>query len=300
MDWLNHGHLLYFWTVATEGSIARASEVLHLTPQTISAQLKTFEEAVGQPLFERRGRNLVLTETGELVRRYADDIFGLSRELSDSLKGRSTGKTLQLRVGLADALPKLVAYRILEPALHLEEPVQLVCREEGMESLLSQLAVHRLDVVLNDSPLPPHLHVRAYNHLLGQCGILWMAAPGLAERAARNFPHTLNDLPLLLPTADTALRRALDAWCERSGVTRRRIVAEIVDSALLKAFGEAGDGVFPVADVIADTVAKHYGVVPVGRADGVTESYYAITVERRIRHPAVVAICERARRSLFE
>lgn len=300
MDWLNHGHLLYFWTVATEGSIARASEVLHLTPQTISAQLKTFEESVGQPLFERRGRNLVLTETGELVRRYADDIFGLSRELSDSLKGRSTGKTLQLRVGLADALPKLVAYRILEPALHLEEPVQLVCREEGMEALLSQLALHRLDVVLNDSPLPPHLHVRAYNHLLGQCGIVWMAAPGLAERAARNFPHTLNDLPLLLPTADTALRRALDAWCERNGVTRRRIVAEIVDSALLKAFGEAGDGVFPVADVIADTVAKHYGVVPVGRADGVTESYYAITVERRIRHPAVVAICERARRSLFE
>lgn len=300
MEWLNHHHLLYFWTVATEGSIARASEVLHLTPQTISAQIKSLEESVGQPLFERRGRNLVPTEAGQVVRRYADEIFGLSRELLDTLKGRKVGRALQLRVGLSDALPKLVCHRLLEPAMHIGEPVQLLCREEGVERLLAQLALHQLDLVLNDAPMPAHVHVRAFNHLLGQCGVVWMAAPSLAKQARRRFPASLETLPLLLPTADSALRRSLDVWFERTGMQARNIVAEIADSALLKAFGEAGDGIFPVVDVIADSVARHYGVQVVGRADDVTESFYAITIERRIRSPAVNAICETARSSFFE
>lgn len=300
MEWLNHHHLLYFWTVATEGSIARASEVLHLTPQTISAQIKSLEESVGQPLFERRGRNLVPTDAGQVVRRYADEIFGLSRELLDTLKGRKVGRALQLRVGLSDALPKLVCHRLLEPAMHIGEPVQLLCREEGVERLLAQLALHQLDLVLNDAPMPAHVHVRAFNHLLGQCGVVWMAAPSLAKQARRRFPTSLETLPLLLPTADSALRRSLDVWFERTGMQARNIVAEIADSALLKAFGEAGDGIFPVVDVIAETVARHYGVQVVGRANDVTESFYAITIERRIRNPAVAAICETARSSFFE
>lgn len=298
-EWLNHHHLLYFWTVAREGSIARASEVLHLTPQTISAQIKTLEESLGAPLFVRAGRGLALTETGEVVRRYADEIFTLSRELMDTVKGRPAGKPQQLRVGVADVLPKLLCHRILEPALHLDDPVQLVCREEGVEALLGELAIHRLDMVLNDAPMPPNVSVKAYNHLLGQCGILWMGTPALAARVREGFPSSLGDVPMLLPTTDTAVRRSIDVWLDRYGL-RPRVVGEFIDSALLKAFGEAGEGVFPVIDVIAATVQRHYGVVEIGRAEGVIESYYAITVERRVRHPAVAAICGRARESLFE
>jgi LysR family transcriptional activator of nhaA len=299
LEWLNHHHLLYFWTIANEGSIAAAAEVLHLTPQTISAQIKTLEGQLGDRLFQRAGRGLVLTETGEMVRRYADDIFALSRELLDTVKGRASDRPQLLRVGVADALPKLVCQKILAPALSMPTPVQLVCREDGVEGLLAELAIHRLDLVINDAPMPAHINVKAYNHLLGQCGVMWMATPGLAQRAREAFPSSLAEVPLLLPTSDTALRRSLDLWLERNQL-HPRIAGEFVDSALLKAFGEAGAGVFPVADVIAETVRQRYGVEPVGPAAGVTESFYAISVERRVRHPAVAVIAGQARAHLFE
>lgn len=299
MEWLNHHHLLYFWVVAREGSIARASAVLHLMPQTISAQIHTLEKSMGAALFERVGRGLVLTETGQIAKRYADEIFSLSQELLDTVRGRPEGRPLQLRVGVADALPKIICQRLLEPALHLSEPVQLLCREEGVETLLAQLAVHRLDLVLSDAPLPTNLSsVRAYNHMLGQCGVTWMATRALARRVSQGFPQSMNGAPVLLPTSDTALRRSLDLWLERHGI-RPKIIGEFVDSGLLKAFGQAGEGVFPVASVIADDVKHQYRVVSVGDADGVIDSYYAISLERRVRHPAVVAICDQARAKLF-
>ncbi len=294
MEWLNHHHLLYFWTVAREGSIARASETLHVTPQTISTQIKALEAQLGEALFTRVGRGLTLTETGEMVRRYADDIFALSRELLDTVQGRFEGRPMHLRVGVADVLPKLICHRLLEPALHLDHPVQLMCREEGVEALLGELAIHRLDMVLGDSPMPANVAVKAYNHRLGESGIVWMGTPELAALAKPDFPFSLDRLPSLLPPLDTAVRRSLDLWFDRYGV-RPRIVGEFMDAALLAAFGEAGEGVFPVAEVVADRVARFYGVVPIGRAEGVTESYYAITVERRVRHPAVVAITSQGR-----
>jgi LysR family transcriptional regulator, transcriptional activator of nhaA len=297
VEWLNHHHLLYFWTVAKEGSIARASEVLHLTPQAISAQIKTLEESLGVDLFERAGRGLKLTDTGELVRRYAEDIFTLSRELLDTVKGRPIDRPRLLRVGVADALPKLICHRLLEPALHTPEPVQLICREEGLEILLAELALHRLDMVLSDAPLPPTVRVKAYNHLLGQSGILWMASEGLASELRGDFPRSLNGAPMLVPTADTAVRRSLDLWLQRHDV-RPRIVGEIADSALLMAFGEAGEGLVPVSEIVAEQVKRHYSLFEVAPAEGVIESYYAITVERRVRHPAVAAICEQARATL--
>jgi LysR family transcriptional activator of nhaA len=295
---LNHNHLLYFWTTATEGSIARAAEVLHITPQTISAQIKLLEESLSVRLFEREGRGLRLTEAGRTTKTYGDEIFGLTRELQAALRGESKGLVSELRVGVADALPKLVCHHILEPALHLEDRIRLVCREEGVERLLGELAVHNLDLVLSDAPMPQGLNVRAYNHLLGECGVVLMATEKLARRYRRRFPANLSDAPFILPTPDTALRKSLDYWFEQNGI-RPQVVAEIVDSALVKAFGAKGEGVFAIPDVIAEEVAEQYGVSAVGVPEGVVERFFAITVNRRIRHPALVAIREAAKGSLF-
>ncbi len=295
---LNHNHLLYFWTTATEGSIARASQVLHLTPQTISAQIKLLEEALDVRLFEREGRGLRLTEAGRTTRTYADGIFALGRELLATLRGEPQSAVRELRVGISDAIPKLVCRHLLEPALHMQEPVRMICQEDGVERLLGELALHNLDLVIDDSPIPPGLSVRAYNHLLGQCSVVWVASKALASEYRQDFPASLDGAPFLLPTSNTALRRSLDLWFEQNGV-RPRIVAEIADSALLKAFGHKGDGIFPVAEVVLEEVQAQYNVVPLGLIDGVIERFYAITVERRIRHPAVVEISRNARRALF-
>ncbi len=298
MQAINLNHLHYFWVTATEGSIAQASGVLHVTPQTISAQVKLLEDALDVKLFERRGRGLRLTEAGRTTKAYADDIFGLSRELQATLRSTPGGAPQELRVGVSDALPKLVCHRLLEPALHLEQPVRLVCREEGVEQLLADLAVHRLDVVLNDAPMPQGLNVRAYNHLLGECGVVWMAASELAAKYRRKFPAGLSGAPFILPTPETALRRSIDQWFAEHAI-RPRIVAEIADSGLLKAFGESGEGVFPVADVTLEEVSVHYNVVPLGAAIGLVERFFAITVERRISHPAVAAISREAKHAVF-
>jgi LysR family transcriptional activator of nhaA len=298
MESLNYHHLRLFWAVAHEGNLTRASKKLHLAPQTVSTQIRDFEAALGEKLFQRAGRRMLLTDVGHVALRYADEILSLGQEFREALRGQPTGRPLRLVVGVADVLPKLVAHRLLEPALLLEEPIRIVCREGTPEKLLADLAVHGLDVVLSDAPIPPGMNVRAYNHQLGRCGVTFMAQPDLARRLRKGFPRSLEGAPVLLPSEDTVLRRELDEWFDERGV-RPVIAGEFEDSALLKVFGQAGAGFFAVPTVIEDEVARQYEVQPIGATDDVSERFYAISVERRIRHPAVMAICEAARSELF-
>ncbi|MGD2082028.1 MAG: transcriptional activator NhaR [Chromatiales bacterium] len=298
MSQLNFKHLRYFWAVATHGSIARASEVLHLTPQTISGQLRLLEESVGAGLFQKAGRGLVLTDTGRLVFSYADEMFRLGHELEDVLAGRPTEKGLILHVGVAMVVPKLLAYRVLEPVTRLREPVRLVCHEAPLVDLLADLSVHKLDLVLADSPVNSALNIRAYNHVLGESAIAFFAKGDRAAGYAADFPHSLDGAPLLMPTGNSALRRALDQWLEREGI-RPRVVAEFEDRALMKAFGEAGIGIFTSPSAVEEDVRSKYGVELIGRTDAVRERFYAISAERRIKHPAVAVITEAARTDLF-
>jgi LysR family transcriptional activator of nhaA len=294
----NYHHLRLFWAVAREGNLTRASRKLHLAPQTVSTQIRDFETALGEKLFRRSGRRMLLTDVGHVALRYADEIFSLGQEFQEALRGQPTGRPLRLVVGVADVLPKLVAHRLIEPALLLDKPVRIVCREGTPEKLLADLAVHGLDVVLSDAPIPPGMNVRAYNHQLGRCGVTFMAQPDLASRLRKGFPRSLEGTPVLLPSEDSVLRRELDQWFDALGV-RPVIAGEFEDSALLKVFGQAGAGFFAVPSVIEDEVARQYEVRPIGATDDISERFYAISVERRIRHPAVMAICEAARSELF-
>jgi LysR family transcriptional activator of nhaA len=298
MEWLNYHHLLYFWTVAKEGSVVRACEKLRLAQPTISGQLRLLEESLGQKLFNKAGRGLALTDVGQVVYRYADEIFGLGRELQDVLKGRPGGRPLRLLVGVSDLVPKLIAYRILQPALAMAEPVQIVCEEDTPEHLLAELAEHRLDVVLSDMPVTSLIRVKAFNHLLGDCGVTLFGAPALAARYRRNFPACLDAAPFLLPIEGSSLRRSLEQWFDTAGI-RPKVVGEFKDSALMKTFGQAGAGLFAGPAVIEREVRDHYRVAVVGRVDSVVERFYAISVERKLKHPAVVAISEAARDVLF-
>ncbi|HYD52246.1 MAG TPA: transcriptional activator NhaR [Gemmatimonadaceae bacterium] len=299
MAWLNYHHLLYFWTVAREGSVARASAALHLTQPAVSAQIRTLERALGERLFERRGRGLALTETGRVAYRYAEEIFTLGRELQETLAGRPAGHAPRLRVGIVGALPKLVTYRLLEPTLHGDAAVRLQLREDSLERLLGDLAIHALDVVLSDHPVPPTIRIAAYNHLIGDCGVTVFGASALVSAALkRRFPQSLDDAPFLLPAEGTALRRSLDEWFRELDV-RPRAVAEIEDSALLKAFGQGGAGLFAAPSAVEAEIRKQYGVQVVGRTDAVRERFYAISPERRIKHPAVQLVTTMARRELF-
>ncbi len=298
MAWLNYHHLLYFWTVAREGSIARACEVLHLTQPAVSAQLRTLEAALGERLFERRGRSLVLTDTGRLVYRYADEIFTLGRELQETLAGRPAGRPMRVVVGVVDAMPKLVAYRLLEPILHAKEPMQMVLREGPFERLLADLAVHAVDVVLSDAPVPSSLRIKAFNHLLGECSISIFGTAELVTARRRRFPQSLHDAPFLLPLEGTTLRRSLDDWFAELGI-RPHCAAEIEDSALLKVFGQAGVGLFAAPTAVEREVRRQYGVRLAGRVESIRERFYAISVERRIRHPAVQLMSSVAQRDVF-
>ncbi len=298
MDWLNYHHLLYFWTVVREGGVSKAAEKLRLSQPTISAQVKMLEGALGERLLDRQGRTLALTEVGHVVYRYADEIFTAGRELQETLKGRPSGRALQLTVGVANAVPKLIAYRLLRPALEGHEAVQITCREDHPDQLVAQLAVHALDVVISDTPAPPHVRVKVFNHLLGESGTTFFAAAPLARRIRRRFPRSLNDTPTLLPTINTALRRALEQWFEAEDL-RPAVAGEFEDSALLKAFGESGRAVFPAPTAIEREVCRHYRVAVVGRTPSVRERYYAISAERRLKHPGVLAITATARAELF-
>jgi LysR family transcriptional activator of nhaA len=295
---LNMKHLRYFWAVATHGSIARASEVLHITPQTISGQLRELEDQIGARLFGKSGRNLALTESGQLVFSYADEIFRLTGELQDVIAGRPPASGITLKVGIAMVVPKLLAYRVLAPVLALPEPVRLICHEAPLIDLLADLSVHKLDLVLADSPVNPALNLRAYNHILGESGISFLAAPELAAKCRDNFPQSLNGAPILMPTSSSSLYRALDLWLNRQGV-KPRIAAEFEDRALMKAFGEAGVGIFTTPTAVEPDILVKYGVELIARVEDVKERYYAISAERHIKHPAVSTITETARHDLF-
>lgn len=295
---LNYHHLRYFWTVARLGSITRACRELHLTQPAVSAQLRTFQRAIGERLFERSGRGLVLTEAGHLVYRYADEIFRTGIELQETLAGRPSGMPLRFRVGMTDAMPKLLAYRLLEPALRLPQGVRLTLREDKAPALLADLVTHTLDLVISDEPAAPSAHVRAYSHLLGECGLTFFAAGPLAKRLRRRFPTSLDGAPMLAPLEHTATRRSLDAWFRKQGV-RPDIVAEIDDSAVLKVFGQSGAGLFAAPSAVEAEVRRQYGVSVVGRVDDLRERFYAISVERKVNHPAVAAMASAARREIF-
>lgn len=298
MEWLNYHHLLYFWTVATEGGLRPAAEKLRLTQSTISAQIHNLEDSLEVSLFERSGRRMRLTDDGEMVLRYADEIFGLGNEMLDTIRGRPTGKPLRLRVGISDALPKDVCHDLLEPALELGEPVHIMCHGDKTEKLLARLAVGGLDLVLADEPVGGSARVKAFNHLLGACSMIFFATAELADRYRPNFPHSLDGAPLLLPTRDHLVRRSLDLWFESLSI-RPRIVAEFDDSGLLKSFGRGGAGIFTAASVTDGHIQKQYGVVEVGRCEDVQESFYAITLERRINNRAVAEISRFAKERLF-
>jgi LysR family transcriptional activator of nhaA len=298
MERLNYQHLFYFWNVAREESITRACEKLHLAQPTISGQLAVFEQAINAKLFEKSGRKLILTDTGRVVYHYADEIFSLGRELNNTLKGRANGAGLRLVVGISDALPKLAVYRIIEPAFNIPEPVQVLCYEDKADRLLTEMSLHSVDLVISDSPLTHASSSKAFNHLLGESSITVFGAPKLAAVYKADFPRSLTGAPFLLPTANSALRRSLDQWFDNQGISPI-IRAEIEDSALLKTFGSGGTGLFVAPTSVATEIQNQYGVEIIGTIDSVQERFYAITMSRKLKHPAVTAIIDNAREHLF-
>lgn len=295
---INYKHLHYFVSIARSGGIIRAAERLHLAPQTLSGQIAQFEERMGVALFRRVGRRLELTETGKLALSYAEEIFQTGAELEDLLKNGAEERFITFRVGIADVVPKFIAHRLLAPVLELPEAVRLVCREDQLDRLLAELAIHRLDMVLADRPMPPGTEIKGYSHPLGESGVVFMAAPALAARLTGDFPACLDGAPLLLPGRDSALHGALPRWLERQG-RHMRIVGEFDDSALMKAFGEAGAGIFPTPTASVPDVMAHYKVVSLGETEELRERFFLISAERRLTHPAARAVSEHARAGLF-
>lgn len=295
---LNYKHLQYFLTVAKTGTVQRAAEKLHLTPQTLSGQIRGFEERLGVTLFQRKGRRLELTAAGRMALSYAEEIFQIGAELQQALVAAPTARMTPFRVGVADAVPKSIAHQLIAPGLTLDEPVRLVCTENRLERLVADLAIHRLDMVLADRPLPPNTDVRGYSHPLGECGIGFFATEALAAQLPGPFPRCLHEAPLLLPGSESALRGPLVRWLERQDVAPT-VVGEFDDSALMHAFGSAGAGVFPVPMTREVAAALPPGLTLLGETQEVRERFFAISVERRLRHPAVVAISEAARLKLF-
>lgn len=298
MDWLNYNHLLYFWTVAKEGSVTAACQQLHVAQPTVSGQLRRLERALGHKLFQRRGRGLALTEMGQTAFRYADDIFAIGAELTDTLRGRTPRNRLRVRIGVADVLPKLVVHRMLLPLRELPEPVYVTCYEGKLGDLLGRLAVHDLDVVLGDTPVSAYTGLAAYSHRLGESDLVVFGVAALAKRYRPGFPQSLDGAPLLLPTSYTAVRRALDAWFERLDI-RPLVRWEFEDSALLQVFGQSGAGLFVAPRIIEREIRAQYGVQVVGRVPAVREQFYAISMERRIQHPAIAALTDAARERLL-
>jgi len=298
-DNLNYKHLHYFWVVATEGSIARAAEKLFITPQTISGQLSMLEQRIGQPLFDRVGRRLRLTETGRLVLRYANDIFELGRELGDVLRGAPTVGTSEFVVSAASALPKTIVYKVLEPALKLSGEISLTCKEGPVEAILGELAVHEVDMVLTDTPLTSAFSIKAYNHYLGESTLSFFASPEVAAKLRKGFPACLQDTPMLLPTKQYAIRQLFDKWCSDNNIFPI-VRGQYDDSALMKSFGKAGFGVFFMPSIIEEEVKQNFGLEVIGRSTALKQKFYAISAERKVTHPAVAAICDTARDKIFK
>lgn len=298
MEWLNYHHLLYFYTVAKEGGLAPAAEKLALSQPAISAQLRSLEASLGEKLFLREGRRLVLSDVGQNVYRYAEEIFLLGRDLLDSVRGRSTGRPFRLAVGVADVVPKAVAYRLLQPIFSMPEKVQLSCREDRPERLLTELALHQLDLVISDAPVSPWAKLRAFNHALGSCEVAFFGAPSLIRKVGSRFPACLQAAPVLMPGAHTALRRSLDAWFEEREL-RPEIVAEFDDSALMKSFGQAAQGFFAAPMAVSKEVCRQYQVRSIGKVSGVREEFFAISVQKKLKNPAVLELTRSARKKLF-
>jgi len=295
---LNYKQLHYFWRVAKTGSIARAAEQLRLAPQTISSQIGTLEQALGTELFRRAGRRLELTAAGELAVSYADEIFQIGRELEETVRNRPARGDILFRVGVADVVPKSMAYHLLAPALGSADRVRLICREDKLERLFAELAIHKIDLVIADRPLPSQLGVKGYSHTLGRALIAFYAVRKLAQTARKGFPQSLHGVPMLLPGDGAAMRGALTRWLGEHQV-EPQIVGEFDDSALMKAFGKAGTGIFPAPVILADEIRSQYDAEIVGRADGLFATYFAISIERKLMHPAVVAISNAAKAELF-
>lgn len=300
---MNFKHLYYFWVAAKAGGVLRAGEQLHTTPQTLSGQIKLLEGRLGRKLFRKSGRKLELTDDGRVALRYADDIFALGSELEAALRRRSgegggAPQVLEFRVGIEDAVAKSVAYRLLEPALQLAEPVRLICTEGRFDDLMAQLALHRMDLVIADEPLTSRFSVKAFNHPLGSSPMTFYAAPQLAATLQGSFPDCLNDAPMLIPGATASVRPQFETWLTRHRL-HPRVVGEFDDGALMQAFGREGRGVFLSPSAVETAVAAQSGVQVIGRSDEIVEDFYAISVERRITHPAVAAITQTARGRLF-
>lgn len=300
LGWLNYHHLLYFWTVAKHGSVSKACEVLHLAQPTISGQIRALEQALGEKLFVKYGRQLVLTEGGRIVFSYAEEIFSLGKELTSAiaLKGSDASRPIKLMVGVADSIPKLLTSRLLESALHVPQRVQLVCSQEKLERLLAELSIHNLDLVLADTPVPPTVKVQAYNHVMGESTVSLFAHATLARRYSNNIPASLDGAPFLLPTKNAALRRSMDDWFHSQGI-RPVVRGEFDDSATLKSFGQAGHGIFPSVTVMEQEIRRQYRVDVLVRIPSLKQRFYAITVERKLKHPAVVALFDAARKKLL-
>jgi LysR family transcriptional activator of nhaA len=295
---MNLKHLNYFWKVACAGSVVRASEELHITPQTVSGQIQLLERELGSELFVRRGRRLELSEAGRLALGYAKEIFSLESELEAAMRQTPRGRPREFRVGVADAIPKSLAYRLLAPAMHIAEPVSIVCREWKLDSLLSELAVHRLDLVLADAPIPPSVDVRAFNHRLGKSALSFFAHPDLAQRCRGEFPACLDGKPMLLPSEDSAIRGKMVRWLGRLKL-RPRFMGEFDGSSLMAAFGQAGVGIFIAPSALDDEICRQHGVVAIGRTREVAPEYFAISAERRVSHPCVLAVTNAARNELL-
>lgn len=299
MEWLNYHHLLYFWTVAKEGSVSAAASELRLARPTVTSQVRELERSVGQELFRKQGRGLVLTEFGQEVYEYANEIFSIGQELREFIVSGKRGARRQFRVGMPDVVPKLIAFELLRPALQMSDRSKIVCVEGKLQQLLANLAVHRLDLVLSDSPAPLSPEIKVYSHKLGECGLSFLATQPLVKRYRKGFPQSLSGAPMLLPTEHTAVRRSLDRWLHDNEILPD-IVAECEDSALLKVFGQAGEGIFPAPTAIEKIVRKQYGVQLVGRVDDVIDTFYAISVEKRVQHEATQRIVKQARSRLFD
>jgi LysR family transcriptional regulator, transcriptional activator of nhaA len=289
MEFLNYHHLRYFWVVAREGGLTKAAAKLHVSQPTISAQIQALEGVLGEKLFRRSGRNLRLTDVGQHVLSYAEEIFSIGQDLVSSVKQRPTSRPLRLHLGVADALPKLVTYRIIEPIFSLEQPVQVSCWETKLSDMLVELAAYRLDIVLADEPASSGVNARIFNHLLGECGVTFCAEATLARKLRRGFPKSLNGAPALLPMANTGLRRSIEKWFHANGI-RPRLVGEFEDPALLHVFAFHGLGFIPVATLVAKEAATRFGFGVVGRTDACRQRFYAITPERKLTHPVVTAI----------
>lgn len=286
---MNLKHLFYFWKVAKHGGVVRAAEAIHISPQTLSGQIKLLEDRIGTALFKRQGRSLELTEAGKLALEYANEMFTLGAELDQVLRQYPHGRAIEFRVGVSDALPKSLAYRLLRPAIKLDEPVRIVCREWRIDRLLAELALHRLDLVISDTPVPANIEVKAYSHKLGESGVTFMAHPKLAKQSKLPFPKNLEQLPLLLPGEDSAMRKAINEWLDQQQL-RISIAGEFDDAALMAAFGREQVGAFPIPTALATEFLQDKTIVRVGTTDTIQIKYFALTIKRRMTHPCVMAI----------